>query len=334
MSRSETRRPGRRVAGTIVGIVAVGLFAVAAVNAASSGSGASPRTNLSIIAPAAPGGGWDGFGREAQRVMRDDDIAGGIQVKNIPGASGTIGLGALAEMGDRHDVMMVTGGVMVGGILINSSAVDLEDVTPIARLADDFNVLVVPGDSPYDTLEEFADALAADPGGTAIAGGSLGGIDHLLAGMLAQEVDIDPSTVNYLAYPGGGEVVTSMLSHTAEAGLSGYNEFRDQIESGNLKALAVSAPEPIDGIDVPTFVEQGYDVAMSNWRGFVAPPDISDEVRNELTAMVTEMHDSSGWTDALERNDWVDSFMVGDEFAAFIREETERTEAIVKELGL
>ena len=324
----------QRLVGTIVGIAAAALFVVAAVTASGSGGGDSPRSRLTLVAPAAPGGGWDGFAREAQRIMRLESIAGSVQVVNIPGASGTSGLAAVSEMGDRHDIMMVTGGVMVGGIVINNSSVTLEDVTPIARLADDFNVLVVPGDSPFETLDDFAEALADNPGGTAIAGGSLGGIDHLLAGMLAQAVGIDATTVNYIAYPGGGEVVTSLLSHTAKAGLSGYNEFRDQIESGNLRALAVSAPQPVDGIDVPTFVEQGYDVAMSNWRGYVAPPGISDGVRDELIDMVTEMRDSAEWHDALARYNWVDSYMAGDEFAEFIRTETERTAAIMKGLGL
>lgn len=323
-----------RITAAVVGIIAVALFAVAAAGASTAGGSESPRTKLTLVAPAAPGGGWDGFAREAQRIMRTNTIAGSIQVVNIPGASGTIGLGALAEMGDRHDIMMVTGGVMVGGILINNSRVDLTDVTPIARLADDFNVLVVPADSPFETLDDFMAAMTEDPGGTAIAGGSLGGIDHLLAGMLARAAGISPRDVNYIAYPGGGEVVTSILSHTAKAGLSGYNEFRDQIEAGNIRALAVSAAEPVDGIDVPTFVEQGVEVAMSNWRGYVAPPGIDPQVEAEMIAMVTEMRETPDWQEALTRNSWVDSFMVGDEFAEFIRTETERTEEIVKELGL
>jgi putative tricarboxylic transport membrane protein len=324
----------RKVIGTIVGVLAGALFLTAAVHAGSTGGAASPRTKVTLVAPAAPGGGWDAFAREAQQVMRAENIAQGVQVVNVPGASGTIGLAQVAEMGDRHDLMMVTGGVMVGGIVINDSQVTLDDVVPIARLADDFNVLVVPADSPYETLADFAEALAADPGGTAIAGGSLGGIDHILAGLLAREVGADPAAVNYLAYPGGGEVVTSVLSHTAEAGLSGYNEFRDQIASGNLRALAVSAGEPVPGIDVPTFREAGVDVAMSNWRGYVAPPGIDDDVRDELVAMVTELRETPAWDEVLARNGWVDSFMTGDEFADFIAEETRLTTAVIEELGL
>jgi putative tricarboxylic transport membrane protein len=219
-------------------------------------------------------------------------------------------------------------------IVVNDSAVTLDDVVPVARLADDYNVLVVPGDSPYETLDDFTRAFAADPGGTPIAGGSLGGIDHVLAGLLAQAEGIDPGAVNYIAYPGGGEVVTSLLSHTTEAGLSGYNEFRDQIESGNFRALALSAPEPVDGIDVPTFREQGVDVAMANWRGYVAPPGISDEVRDELIAMLAEQRETPEWQDALARNGWQDSFMTGEELDAFLREQTASTEQIIEELGL
>ncbi|WP_165067641.1 Bug family tripartite tricarboxylate transporter substrate binding protein [Marisediminicola senii] len=324
----------RRISGTIIGVIAASMFLAAAAHATTTGGAASPRTKVTLVAPAAPGGGWDAFARESQQVMRVEGIAGGVQVVNIPGASGTIGLGQLVGMGDRHDLMMVTGGVMLGGIIINDSQVTLDDVVPIARLADDFNVLVVPADSPYQTLDDFAAALAANPGGTAIAGGSLGGIDHLLAGLLAQEVGADPAEVNYLAYPGGGEVVTSILSQTAAAGLSGYNEFRDQIESGSMRALGTSAPEPVDGIDIPTFREGGLDVAMSNWRGFVAPPGISESVEAELVAMATELRDTPAWREVLDRNGWVDSYMIGDEFAAFIDEETQRTGEIVEELGL
>ncbi len=324
----------RRVTGTIVGVLAAALFLVAAVNASMSGGGESPRTKLTLIAPAAPGGGWDGFAREGQQAMRANGIAATIQVVNVPGASGTIGLGQIAEMPGRHDIMMVTGGVMIGGILLNDSSVTLDDTVPIARLADDYNVLVVPGDSPFQTLDDFMEAIRTNPGGTAIAGGSLGGIDHILAGMLAREAGVAPSAMNYIAYPGGGEVVTSLLSHTAKAGLSGYNEFRDQIDSGNLRALGLSAPEPVKGIDVEPFRAQGVDVAMSNWRGYVAPPEVTEDVRTELIAMVTELRETDAWKDALRRNNWVDSFMTGEEFTDFIRSETTRTADIVKELGL
>lgn len=323
-----------RITTIVVSIAAAAAFLLAAVHASGSGGGGGPRSKVTLVAPAAPGGGWDAFARESQQALRGNGISGNVQVVNIPGAAGTIGLGQVAEMEGREDLLLVTGGVMVGGIIVNGSSVTLDDVTPIARLADDYNVLVVPGDSPYRTLDDFLAAFTADPGGTAIAGGSLGGIDHVLSGLLAEASGVDPSEVNYIAYPGGGEVVTSLLSHTTAAGLSGYNDFRDQIESGNLRALAISAAEPVEGLDVPTFREQGVDVAMANWRGYVAPPGISDEVRDELTGMLAEMRETEEWEDTLVRNDWQDNFMVGEEFEDFLREEITTTEQIIEELGL
>lgn len=324
----------RRIATVVVSIVAVVTSLAAVIDAGRSGDGGGPRTKVTLVAPAAPGGGWDAFARESQQAMRGNGISGTVQVLNIPGAAGTIGLAQVAGMPGREDLLLVTGGVMVGGIIVNDSAVTLDAVEPIARLADDYNVLVVPGDSPYETLDDFIEAFADDPGGTAIGGGSLGGIDHVLSGLLAEDQGIDPSEVNYIAYPGGGEVVTSLLSHTTEAGLSGFNEFRDQIEAGNLRALAISAPEPVDGIDVPTFREQGVDVAMANWRGYVAPPGISGEVREELVTMLAEMRETAEWQDTLARNGWEDNFMAGQEFDDFLLEETSTTEQIIRELGL
>ncbi|MEZ5085250.1 MAG: tripartite tricarboxylate transporter substrate-binding protein [Tessaracoccus sp.] len=324
----------KRLTTIIVSILAIVAFAAAAIQASGSGGGGGPRTKLTVVAPAAPGGGWDAFAREGQQALRLNGISGTIQVVNIPGAAGTIGLTQVAGMGGREDIMLVSGGVMVGGILVNNSTVTLEDVTPIARLADDYNVLVVPGDSPLETLDDFLEVFMADPTGTAIAGGSLGGIDHVLAGLIADASGIDPQAVNYIAYSGGGEVVTSLLSHTTVAGLSGYNDFRDQIESGNMRALAISSEERLEGLDIPTFTELGLDVSMANWRGYVAPPGISDEIRNELVAMLGEMVETEEWADTLRRNNWEGNFMGGDEFAEFLDEEIATTEQILRELGL
>ncbi|GMA28348.1 Bug family tripartite tricarboxylate transporter substrate binding protein [Arenivirga flava] len=324
----------RRIPLILFSAASAAVFGLAAVDASGGGAGATPRTALTLVAPAAPGGGWDAFAREAQQVIRDEGASSTVQVVNVPGAAGTIGLGQVAQMGDRHDIMLVTGTVMIGGVAMATSGETLEHTTPIARIADDYAVLVVPADSPYETLDDFVAAWQEDPGGTAIAGGSLGGIDHLVAGLAGAEVGIDPRDVNYIAYPGGGEVVSSMLSNSAAAGISGLNEFRDQIEVGNIRALAVSAEEPQEGLGIPTFREAGVDVAMSNWRGLVAPPDISDETRAELIAIVEEMQASDAWRATLDRNNWTDSMLVGDEFGAFLEAESTRIETIIEELGL
>lgn len=316
--------------GLLVAVVTV----LALVNAATSGGISTARSKLTLIAPAAPGGGWDGFAREGQQVLRAEGIVNNPQVVNIPGAGGTIGLSQFVQEPGREDALMVTGGVMVGAIELGDNPESFDDVVPIARLADDYAALVVPADSEFQTLDDFLDAWKQNPGGNSIGGGSLGSIDHLLSGLLAKEVGIDPKSVNYVAYSGGGEALNSLLSHTTTAGMSGYNEVKDQVEAGTLRALAISSPERLEGVEVPTFKEQGVDVSMSNWRGVVAAPGISDEAKQEYIDIVTEWHASPDWQDALARNNWTDSFSTGKEFEDFIDVQVETAQQIVKDLGL
>jgi putative tricarboxylic transport membrane protein len=318
----------------IWGVVAVLIVGAGIWSSVDTGSGDSARSRLGIIAPAAPGGGWDLVAREAQQALKSDGIVNNVQVVNIPGAAGTIGLGQLADMDGQAGTLMVTGTVMVGGIIANDSDATLTDVTPIARLAEDFEVIVVPGDSPYQTLDEFLAAWRTDPGGTVIGGGSKGGTDHLLAGLVADASGIDPQQINYLAFSGGGEALNALLANTVTASISGYNEFADQIEAGNVRALAMGTRERVDGIDVPSLGEQGVDVELTNWRGLVAPPGLTDEQRQALVDIVTEMVNGAAWQDTIQRNRWQDTFLAGEEFTAFLTTESERIQQIADQLGI
>lgn len=312
----------------------VGAVTVAGIDAARSASGSDARAKLTLIAPAAAGGGWDLVARESQQALRSDGIVNNAQVVNVPGAGGTIGLSQLENLSGQPTTVMITGTVMLGGIAINNSDTTLADTVPIAKLAEDFEVFVVPKDSPIQNLEDMIEAWRANPGGLPIGGGSLGGIDHIVAGQLAQEADIDPAAINYIAYSGGGEVLTSLLSNTVGVAVSGFNDFRDQIEAGNVRALAVAAPEPLEGFDVDTFIEQGYNVDLVNWRGIVAPPGISDEDRQTLVDIVTEMVETEQWATAVDRNRWKESVVTGDEFGEFLEVEQARITGILEELGL
>ncbi|NIL89026.1 hypothetical protein RhoFasSB10_01324 [Rhodococcus fascians] len=320
-----------RTAGALV---VVGAVTVAGIDAARSASGSDARAKLTLIAPAAAGGGWDLVARESQQALRSDGIVNNAQVVNVPGAGGTIGLSQLENLSGQPTTVMITGTVMLGGIAINNSDTTLADTVPIAKLAEDFEVFVVPKDSPIQNLDDMIEAWRANPGGLPIGGGSLGGIDHIVAGQLAQEADIDPAAINYIAYSGGGEVLTSLLSNTVGVAVSGFNDFRDQIEAGNVRALAVAAPEPLEGFDVDTFIEQGYNVDLVNWRGIVAPPGISDKDRQTLVDIVTEMVETEQWATAVERNRWKESVVTGDEFGEFLEVEQARITGILEELGL
>ncbi|OZD66962.1 tricarboxylic transporter [Rhodococcus sp. 05-340-1] len=324
----------KRPLTTALFVLAVVIVTVTAfVNASSSGAAATARGKLTLIAPAAPGGNWDGFARESQRAMRAQGIVNNPQVINIPGAGGTIGLSQFVQTPGREDALMATGGVLVGAIEMADNPESFDDVVPIARMADYYAVLVVPGDSPYLTLDQFLADWRADPGGTSISGGSLGSIDHLLSGLLAQANGIDPAAVNYIAYSGGGEALSALLSHVTTAGISGYNEVSDQIAAGSLRALAISAPQRVDEVDIPTFREQGTDVAMSNWLGFVAAPGISEAAKNEFVDIIGEMRETPEWKATMDRNNWTDTFSTGTEFEDFIELEVARAKDIIEELG-
>lgn len=330
--------PRRQVIAAL-GIVLVAALAVTAfADAARSGEGQAARSNLTLIAPAAAGGGWDLVAREAQQALRTGNIVNTVQVVNIPGAAGTIGLNQLAGLAGEETTMMVTGTVMLGGISQSGSAIDLQDTTPIARLAEDFEVVAVPAESPFRTLEDMLTAWAADPAALPVGGGSAGGIDHMVAAQLAQARGIPVEQMVYTPHPGGGELTLSLLSTaagTVGVGISGYNDFRDLVESGQLRVLAVVAPERLPGVDAPTMDELGMpEVDLVNWRGLVAPAGIGPEARAELEQIAREMVGTESWAEAVTRNRWVRSETYGEDYDRYLVTEQARIDDLLKELGL
>ncbi|MFJ6651340.1 Bug family tripartite tricarboxylate transporter substrate binding protein [Microbacterium sp. NPDC091313] len=320
---------------TVFGAIAVASIAAATVfSFASASTGGSPRASMTLIAPAGVGGGWDGFSREQQQAMRVEGIVNNVQVVNIPGAGGTIGLSSFVTMEGSSSTMLATGAAMLGGIVLNNSPVDLSDVRPIARVAEDYAVFIVRGDSPWNSVDDLVAAWQADNSGVRFTGGSAGSIDHLLIAQLARDVQVPPTSITYIPKSGGGEAIQTLLSDTGDVAVTGYNEVADQIEAGRVKALAISAPERLPGVDVPLFTELGYEVNLVNWRGFLAAPGIADEQFETLRDIVRETVATDAWADALERNRWVDSYLDGEELERFIAEDQERTTELVKELGL
>lgn len=173
----------------------------------------------------------------------------------------------------------------------------------------------------------------------AVTGGSAGGIDHILAALMLTDAGVDasdvPTTLNYIANSGGGEALTLLLGGQVEAGISGVGEFAQQVEAGELKALAVSSSEPALLLpEAPTLSDEGIDIVVTNWRGLIAPGGISDDEKSALEDLVTAAHDSDSWTSTLETNGWTDAFMVGDEFSSFLEGDTATTQETLKTIGL
>ncbi|WP_049576269.1 tripartite tricarboxylate transporter substrate binding protein [Nocardiopsis sp. SBT366] len=322
-----------RVAGGLCALLLVGTALYDVRQSAASGDGAQEKVLL--IAPAGPGGGWDTLAREMQNGMREEDLRFNVEVRNAEGAGGTIGLAQTVGRDGQDNVLTMTGLGMVGAVETTGSLYTMEDATPIAQLASEYLAIVVPQDSPYETIDDLAEDWNEKSGTLPVAGGSMGGVDQIFAAQVAQSMGISPGEINYLPYSGGGETLTSLLSGTSKVGFGTLGDFSDQIEDdGPLRALAVSSPERLDGVDIPTMIELGYDLEMSNWRGVIAPPGLSEEEADELEALVRELLATESWADTLERNRWTDTYQGRAEFEEFLDEEVALTQETVKELGL
>jgi putative tricarboxylic transport membrane protein len=328
-----SRRSAHRALVAVVALLVSAL--VLSACGVTRGSDDPENRRLRMMIPNSPGGGYDLTGRAAAHVFEDEDITGRFEITNVIGAGGTVAMQRLLNERGADDVVMTMGLGVVGAVYTNKSHARVSDATPIARLIEDQEALIVPKDSPFKTVDDLVDAWKADPKSVSIGGGSSpGGPDHLFPMQLAKELGIKPADVNYISYDGGGPLTTALLGKKVDVGTSGPSEFEGQIQDGSLRVLAVSGEDRLDNVDAPTLKESGIDMSFVNWRGVLAPPGISDETRQELIDLFTEMHETKGWKDAVKRNGWIDSFATGDEFGTFLKEQDERVETTLKELGL
>ena len=322
--RSPRRGPSRS---------AVTLFAVMSLLAPPSARAQAQLEHLILIAPAAPGGGWDQTARAMQHALLAEGIVRVVEVQNIPGAAGTIGLAHfVSDDKGREDTVLVMGLVMLAAILWNDSPATLAGVTPLAGLTGEPEVIAVPAGSPHRDMASLLAALRANPAAVSWGGGSAGGTDHLLAGLILASAGVEPGRVNYIAFSGGGEAVTALLGGNVTAGVNGYSEVAAHVESGRLRALAISTQARVPGIPAPTLREQGIDVDMMNWRGVVAAPGLSLAQRDRLLSVMSRMVRSPTWRRTLEEREWTDMYLASDAFDAFLWSERARVDRIVRRL--
>ncbi len=321
----------------------VGVSLLAAGALLLSGCGATadqteaggPMGGVRFMVPNTPGGGYDTTARAAARVMDDVKVTSNLEVFNLAGAGGTVGLARTVSEKGNGKLMMMMGLGVVGAQYTNKSEAKLDQTTPIARLIEESGAIVVPKNSPYKTIGDLVKAWKADPKGLAVGGGSSpGGPDYLLPMRLAQAVGIDPRKVNFVSYDGGGDLLPAILGGKVAFGASGFGEFLDQVKAGDVRVLAISGAQRVDAIDAPTLKESGIDLEFTNWRGVVAPPDISAEDKARLTEALTTMHDSQDWREVMAKNGWTDAFATGEEFSGFLTEQTTRVEDVLTKLGL
>ncbi len=293
------------------------MAALAAIGSLPLAAHAAPTIKMMI--PANPAGGWDTTGRALGKAMVDAKVADAVQYENKGGAAGIIGLAQFvnAAKGDPH-AMMVMGAVMLGGIITGKPPVQLQQCTPIARLTSEYNVYVVPANSPLKTMKDVVEQLKKDPGSVKWGGGSRGSTEHIAAAMLARNVGVDAKKVNYVAFRGGGEAVAAILGGNVTVGGSGYSEFAEHITAGKMRPIGVTSEKRLPGINVPTMKEQGFDVVLGNWRGVYGAPGLTAAQRAELTDLVVKASKHKSWTDAMEKNKWTPALLTGKAFDEFV----------------
>ncbi|MFN0159728.1 MAG: Bug family tripartite tricarboxylate transporter substrate binding protein [Burkholderiales bacterium] len=289
--------------------------------------------SLKMMIPANPGGGWDQTGRNLAAAMQSAKLVSGVQFDNKGGAGGTIGLAQFinSSKGDPNAVM-IGGMVMVGGIILGKSPVNLTQVTPIARLTSEWEVIVVAANSPFKTMGDLVKTFKENPGKVSWGGGSAGGTDHILVGLIAKAVGVDPAKINYVPFKGGGEAVSAILGGHVSAGVSGIGEFAEQVKAGKMRALAQSSPARIDAM--PSLKEQGIDVELGNWRGIFGAPGITPAQRDALIKLVKDTTETPAWKGTLDKLGWTSVFLAGDDYRKFLEEDTKRVGAIIESLGL
>ncbi|WP_438943504.1 Bug family tripartite tricarboxylate transporter substrate binding protein [Nocardia otitidiscaviarum] len=319
----------------LAGLAAAAAAALTLTACGSTAAGGEKLSGVRIMVPNSPGGGYDITARTSAKAMEDAGIARSVEVFNLPGAGGTVGLGRLVGEDGNGKLVMQMGLGVVGSVYTNNSPSTLTDTTPIAKLIEEPDILVVSKNSKYTSIDQLVADWKANPGAVPVGGGSSpGGPDHLAPMLVAKAVGIEPKSVNYIPFDGGGELLASVLGDKIAFGVSGVGEYLDQIQAGELRVLAVTGPERIADVDAPTLKEAGIDVEFTNWRGVVAPPGISNADRTALIDAYTRMHDSPQWRDALAANGWDDAFVTGTEFGTFIQRQTDQVGSVLKDLGL
>ena len=291
--------------------------------------------NLKVMIPANPGGGWDTTGRALGKALQDAGVASAVTFENKGGAAGAIGLAQFvnAAKGDGNAIM-VMGAVMLGGIITGKPPVTVTQATPLARLTSEYNVFVVPAESPLKTMKDVVEQMKKDIGSVKWGGGSRGSTEHIAAAMLAREVGLDASKVNYVPFRGGGEAVAAILGNNVTVGGSGYSEFQQYIESGKMRAIAVTSPARLKGINVPTMKELGFNVEIGNWRGVYGAPGITPDQTKALIDMLVKATKSKSWAESLDKNGWMPALLTGKEFADFVDREFASLRATMVKAGM
>jgi len=317
-------------------------FLVAAVLLFALSPGAAgpayPNKAIEVIAPAGAGGGWDTTARMSVRALQEEKlVAVPMSVINMTGGSGAVGIAHMVtrRKGDTH-VIAVMGSALTGTLARKAVPYTFKDVTPIAAITGDYNVIVVRKDSVFNNLRTLVDVFKRDPGLITVAGGSApGSLDHLAFAVMAKQQGVDATKVRYVPFGDGASAMASILGGQTTVLSTSLSETLTNIESGQVRALAVLSPERLGGSlrAVPTAREQGIDFVFLNWRGYYMPPDTPAEVVKFWEETIVKMTQTKAWGKILDEMRWTPFVLTGERLRRHLDGDLSTTENTLKELG-
>jgi putative tricarboxylic transport membrane protein len=310
------------------------LVFMAACSSGTSGK-AFPSDNIEVIAPATPGGGWDGTARAIQKILKDEGIVEeNINVVNKPGGSGEVGWQYLSSKDAHH--LAIDSSLLITNNLLGQSKLTYEDFTPLATLTTEWVSIAVQNESKIQSAKEVMEQLKKDPTSLKIAvAPGLGNNDHLSFVQAAKTYGIDVTKLNFLVYESGGDVVTALLGGHVDVATMSVSESKEQHLAGNFRIISVSSEERLEGLEeVPTWIEQGVDMVFPHWRGIIGPPDMTEEEIAYWDKAIGEMVKTDAWKEVMENNEWSDFYKNSSESAKFLEEQTIMYDELLSESGL
>ncbi|MEN9411682.1 MAG: hypothetical protein RIQ92_119 [Actinomycetota bacterium] len=245
-----------------------------------------------------------------------------------------LGLGYFYDQKNRKDLLLITGFAMPGGLATNGSKLSITTAKAVAGVMREAEAFVVPTSSKYKTINDLLADIKANPKSVAIGGGNYGGVDHVTVATLAATVGVKATDLNYIPYSGGGSLVPDVIGGRVAVGISGTSEFASYVAAGKMRALAITSPKPLKVIKGKTLVQQGVDLTFGNWRGILAPADLSDADLLNTQKIIDILHSSPSWKDTLVAKSWIDEFRVGNPFQTWIKKENADIISVLTEFKL
>jgi len=319
--------------------VALGLALLAATGGITSAGAAFPDKPVEFIAPAGAGGGWDLTCRMSVRTLMEEKLIGQVMtVTNMPGGSGAVAIAHVVtrRKGDPYTLIAFSPALTLT-IVNKNTPYSYSDVTPIAALTSDFGVLVVRNDSSINNLRTLMEVLGRDPNAGVVAGGSApGSLDHIIFAKAARAAGVDVLKVRYIPFQGGGEAMAALLGGSASVLTTSASEVIAQLEAGQVRVLAVFAEKRLGGLfaNVPTAIEQGYNVTFPIWRGFYGPPEMPASAVKFWEETLVKMSQTKSWGKVLDETKWFSFVLTGDKFHRFLADDTKTFDTLLRELGL